>query len=190
MLKDRIQQYIKDSKGPIFEEEKAYLEKHELISIDISVEENTSTRFNNAYIERSDKETEEMIAVESADFLKEPLEYLKKHKNEFIYIESEWFELSGADAVSLEADDVFGNYDVMLGLKLQKKFEKVIRLYLNDHLNGNEKRFDLLFNQDDGLWNLNFALDDLPGFKEDSTIGEAYSLIYRFLFTLAAVAEA
>lgn len=153
-------------------------------------EKDSSNRFEDAYIERCDKETENMIRNESSLFLTQPLDYLKKQKNEFIYLESHWFEGIRVEAVSVEADDVFGTYDVMLGLKLQKKYEKSIKEFLNANLNGDEAKFDLMFSHDDGLWNLNFALNYAEGFQEDITIGEAFQLIYHFLFKLVeAIAE-
>src|SRR3954452_8936082 len=131
MLKDQIKQYIsKQQNNPngnsitIFKEEKEYLEKNQLGDNTQFSEKDVSVRFADAYIERCDKETENMLKNESSSFLTQPLDYLKMHKNEFIYLESNWFDLIGVEAVSLEADDVFGTYDVMLGLKLQKKFEK------------------------------------------------------------------
>ncbi len=141
--------------------------------------------FTDAYIERCDKETENLIRNESPDFLSQPLVYLHKHKNEFIYLESKWFEGIKVDAVSLELDDVFKTYDVMLGLKLQKKFDKKIKEFLNLNLQGEGAKFDLMFIGEDGLWNLNFALNDVEGFEENMSIGEGYQLIYQFLLNLA-----
>lgn len=143
-----------------------------------------NSRFSDAYMERCSKETETMIAVETSAFLNQPIDYLKKHKNEFIYVESLSFEQIGVEGVSLEADDVFGTYDVMLGLKLQKKFEKPLKEHLNSHLHGDEAKFDLMFNLDEGMWNLNFALNYTEGFHEEMSIGDAYQIIYRFLFNL------
>jgi hypothetical protein len=140
--------------------------------------------FSDAYIERCDKETENMIKNETAAFLSQPLAYLKKNKQEFIYLESKLFDEIGVEAVSLEVDDVFGTYDVMLGLKLQKKFDKLLKEYLNEHLNGDEAKFDLMFSQEDGLWNLNFALNYVEGFKEDMLLSEAFIMIYQFLHSV------
>ncbi|OIK15965.1 branched-chain amino acid aminotransferase [Bacillus sp. MUM 116] len=140
--------------------------------------------FEDAYIERCNKETEELIAKEPDSFLNQPLEHLKKHKNEFLYLESKHFEGIHVDAVSLEVDDVFGTYDVMLGLKLQKKFGSALKEELNQTLSGNEARFDLLFSNEDGLWDLNFALNYVEGFKEEFSIREAFVLIYQFLAKL------
>ncbi|MEH7081832.1 branched-chain amino acid aminotransferase [Neobacillus drentensis] len=196
MIKDHIQQYIDEKQSnqktgviTLFKEEKEYAEKNQLAGDLQFSEQDASIRFADAYIERCDKETENMLKNESSAFLNEPLDYLKKHKNEFIYVESNWFDLISVEAVSLEADDVFGTYDVMLGLKLQKKFEKTLKENLNSLLNGDEAKFDLMFSQDDGLWNLNFALNYVEEFREELTIGEAFQLIYRFLFQLVEAVE-
>lgn len=140
--------------------------------------------FNEAYIERCSKETETMIANESSTFLNHPLTYLKEHKNEFIYVESVLFEQVNVEGVSLEMDDVFGTYDVMLGLKLQKKFEKGLKEQLNHSLHADEAKFDLMFSHDDGLWDLNFALNYVDGFKETMSLYETFQLIHQFLSEL------
>jgi hypothetical protein len=196
MIKDHIQQYILEQQSnqktesiTLFKEEKEYLEKNQLVDNLQLSEKDPSVRFADAYIERCDKESENMLKNESSSFLNEPLDYLKKHKNEFIYLESNWFDLIGVEAVSLEADDVFGTYDVMLGLKLQKKFEKALKENLNSQLHGDVAKFDLMFSLEDGLWNLNFALNFVEGFNEKITIGEAFQLIYRFLFQLVEAVE-
>ena len=194
MLKDKMKQYIQDNvngdKLTIFEEEKAYIEKSLLVdNLNGFVEGDANARFEDAYLERCDKETENMLAQETSSFLKQPLSYLMIHKNEFVYLESIWFELISVEAVSIEADDVFGTYDVMLGLKLQKKYDKSIKEYLNKNLQSDEAKFDLLFSADDGLWNLNFALNYVEGFNEKMSIGEAFQLIYRFLFILGESVE-
>ncbi|RFU66542.1 branched-chain amino acid aminotransferase [Bacillus sp. V59.32b] len=176
----------------IYKEEKEYAEKHQLIAEEIkgyiTLAEPVS-RFSNAHIERCDKESEEVITIEEPQFLTQPIEYLKKHKNEFIYLESDWWELVCVDAVSIECDDVFGTYNVMLGLKLQKKYELILKAHLNNALHVGDAKFSLLFDQNEGLWNLNFALDYTDGFKEEMSIGEAYSSIYQFIFKLVEVVE-
>jgi hypothetical protein len=173
----------------LFIEEKDYLLRHGLMKEDVDVVvKSPELRFVDAYIERNDKESEEVISKESNIFLEQPLNYLKKQMNEFIYLESNWFEIIGVDAISLEVDDLFGTYDVMLGLKLQKKFEPSIRMFLKEHL-GDEEKFDLIFSLEDGLWNLNFDLDSVEGFNETITLGRAFQLIYRFLFKLVEAVE-
>jgi hypothetical protein len=148
------------------------------------MENKLNSSFTDAYIERCSKDTETMISNESSIFLNQPITYLKEHKNEFIYVESTLFEQIGVEGVSLEVDDVFGTYDVMLGLKLQKKFEKMLKEQLNNSLNGEEAKFDLMFSHDDGLWDLNFALNYVDGYKEDLSLNEAIQLIHQFLSQL------
>jgi hypothetical protein len=173
----------------LFIEEKDYLLRHGLMKEDVDVVvKSPELRFVDAYIERNDKESEEVISKESNIFLEQPLNYLKKQMNEFIYLESNWFEIIGVDAISLEVDYLFGTYDVMLGLKIQKKFEPSIRMFLKEHL-GDEEKFDLIFSLEDGLWNLNFDLDSVEGFNETITLGRAFQLIYRFLFKLVEAVE-
>ncbi|MEH7118120.1 branched-chain amino acid aminotransferase [Neobacillus vireti] len=196
MLKEKIQKYISEygsqstTEGVVlFREELEYAEQNQLAGESHLVEKDANTRFADAYIERCDKETENMLKNESSLFLSESLQYLKKHKNEFIYLESKWFDFVNVEAISLEADDVFGTYDVMLGLKLQKKYDQKLREFLNGQLHGEEATFDLMFSNEDGLWNLNFALNYVESFREDMTMGEAFQLIYHFLFKLMEAVE-
>jgi len=60
---------------------------------------------------------------------------------------------------------------------------------LDASLYGDEAKFDLIFSHEDGLWNLNFALNFVKGFNEEMTIDEAFQLIYRFLFKLIETVE-
>jgi hypothetical protein len=194
MLKNQMENVLTNmvngGKLEIYKEEKGYVEKHGLIEGNITlIEKEADSRFSDAYIERSDKETEEVIGVEGQAFLNQPINYFKKHMNEFLYLESNWFEIIGVDAVSLEVDDVFRTYDVMLGLKFQKKYDKSIKEYLKEEL-SDEAKFDLMFSADEGIWSLNFDLDSVEGFHEEMTIGEGYRLIYQFLFKLAEAVEA
>jgi hypothetical protein len=200
MLKKQMQEYVNKSIGKedtevqslqLFQEEYNYINKHSLISSEkINVDKiESASRFNDAYIERCDKETENLINEENISFLEQPLSYLKEHKNEFIYLESPWFEIIGVDAVSIEMDDVFGNYDVMLGLRLQKKLEKELKEQLHTLMQESDSSFDVMFSHDDGLWNVNFALNDISGFSENMSIKEAYILVYSSIFKLAEEIE-
>ncbi|MFD1781651.1 branched-chain amino acid aminotransferase [Fredinandcohnia salidurans] len=196
MLQKQMKKYIsselmsEEKQVAVFQEEKEYIERYELISHDVTlIEKDPTTRFREAYIERCDKETEETLSKESFGFLEHPIDYLEKHKNEFLYFESKWLELIGVDAIAFEVNDVFGTYDVMVGLKLQKKFESPLKENLRKELRGDEAKFVLMFNQGDGLWDLNFALNYVNGFKEEMSLEEAYRLIYRFLFTLVERTE-
>jgi hypothetical protein len=204
MLKNRIYQLFAERKEEhrdkenmeieLYPEEIWYLETHKLIPEEIRenitlVEKNEAGRFSDIYIERCNKDSDQLISEEGSGFLKQPIEFLKSHKNEFFYIESQSFDLVETDAISLEIDDVFGTYDVMLGLKLQKKYDSALRGILEDQLSGEHPKFDLMFNREDGLWDLNFTLNYAKGFREDLTIGEACQVIYHFLFTVLDLLE-
>lgn len=189
MLKKQMESYISKSvienKVELFKEEKDYVEMHKLIADDIIiVEKENASRFTDAYMERSNKESEELISEENSAFLSQPIEYLKNNKDEFLYFESKWFELIGVEALSLEVDDVFGTYNAMFGLKFQKKMGEVLKTYLTKELQAEIGSFSLMFNQGDGLWDVNLALDNVKGFREDMTLEEAFDLIYHFLFIL------
>ncbi|MCC3358751.1 branched-chain amino acid aminotransferase [Bacillus sp. REN16] len=193
MLHKQMEKYISTElmnkptaeKVELYQEEKEYIEKYEWIPNDVTIiEKDPTTRFLEAYIERCEKETEGTISTELFVFLEHPIDYLQKHKNEFLYFESNWLDLIGVDAISFEVNDVFGTYDVMAGLKLQKKFGTSLKENLRTNLHGDEAKFELIFNQNDGLWDLNFALNYVNGFKEEMSLEEAFRLIYRFLFKL------
>ncbi|MBY0120437.1 branched-chain amino acid aminotransferase [Bacillus sp. S/N-304-OC-R1] len=152
------------------------------------IEKNDVSLFNDSYIERSSKETEELIAEESVQFFDQPISFLKKHKEQFIYIETSRFNIIGIDSLCLEVDDVFGTYEAMLGLRLQKKHEKTIKDFLEIELMDKNKS-SLLFSQADGLWDFNFAINGIDGFQEEMTISEACRLVYLFLFKLIMTIE-
>lgn len=193
MLKKQMELYISkalsENKVELFKEEKEYAERHHLTNNLTVVEKENNTRFTDAYIERSNKENEELIAEESSAFLSQPLEYLKINKREFLYIESSWFGLIGVETLSLELDDVFGTYNALFGLKFQKKMGNVLKAYLNKELQGETGTYSLMFNQDDGLWDVNFALNSIEGFKEEMSLEDALNLAYRFLFVLVETVE-
>lgn len=137
--------------------------------------------FANLYIERCDKETENFLSEEGQSFLEKSINYLMINKNEFVYFEGSPFHELGIDGLSFEVDDVFGTYNVMLGLKLQKKREGEMKAYLNEELSGDGIKYSLLFDQNDGLWNVNFTLNYVQGFAEDMSFLEGFTLIYHFL---------
>ncbi|MDV7764616.1 branched-chain amino acid aminotransferase [Peribacillus sp. CSMR9] len=194
MLKKQMESYISKSiienKVELFKEERDYVEKHKLIADDITiVEKENTSRFTDAYIERSNKESEELISEENSSFLSQSIEYLKNNKEEFLYFESKWFGLIGVEALSLEMDDVFGTYNAMFGLKFQKKMGEALKTYLTKELQEGIGSFSLMFNQGDGLWDVNFALDNVNGFREDLSLEETFNLIYHFLFILVETIE-
>lgn len=190
-MQEMMNDQVKDSQTiQLLHVEKDYVETNGLIPEGCTVVEvNFQERFADVYIERCDKETEEVIAEEANAFLEQPIHYFTEHKNEFMYLETEVFDLIGVDAISIELDDVFGLYDAMLGLKLQKKYESTIKEFLQTELLGDMVKYDLMFNAQDGLWHINFTLNYVEGFNEEMSIGAAYLLMYTFLFNLVKAVE-
>ncbi|QOR68916.1 branched-chain amino acid aminotransferase [Cytobacillus suaedae] len=148
-----------------------------------------ASRFSDAYIVRSHKETEEIIAEADVEFFRQPLSYFKKHKDEYIYVESKWFEALGVDAVSLELDDLFKTYGVMIGLKQKKNVGPAIKSFLEKELEGESLKYAAMFNGDEGIWDINFSLDYVKGFSDELTIGESYLMIHQLLFKLVTTLE-
>ncbi len=197
MLQSNIQTYIEKEMNvqgqslSLYQEEKEYALQKELIPQNQTIEEKeASSRFKDSYIERVDKETEELILEESPlSFLDTPISYLKEHRSEFLYVESKWFEFIKLDGCSLEVDDVFGTYKVLTGLHIQKKFGSLLKQFFAKELNESPTSVQLLFNDKDGLWDVNIELDAIKEFDEKMSIGEALVLTYRFLFHLVEYVE-
>ena len=197
MLQSNIQTYIEKEMNvqgqslSLYQEEKEYALQKELVPQNLMIEEKeASSRFKDSYIERVDKETDELIAEESPlSFLDTPLSYLKEHRSEFLYVESKWFEFIKLDGCSFEVDDVFGTYKVLTGLHMQKKFGSVLKQFFAKELNESPTSVQLLFNDKDGLWDVNIELDAIKEFNEKMSIGEALVLTYRFFFHLVEYVE-
>lgn len=190
MLKQQLENYIEnhisENKIELFDIEKKFAEKHQLLSSDLIV---TEKAFHTDVLERCNKETEELIATETPAFLGKSISYLKEQANEFVYVESSDFELIRIDAVALEFDDVFETYTALFGLKLQKKFGDAIKNYLNTHLTGDNAKYSVMFSGEDGLWDVNVPLDYIEGFNEEQSFEEIYNMIYRFFFKLVEEIE-
>jgi hypothetical protein len=99
-------------------------------------------------------------------------------------LESNAFEVIRVDAVVLEFDEVFETYTALFGLKLQKKYGDDMKAYLDTHLNGDGSKYSVMFSSEDGLWDMNFALDYVDGFSEELTFIEILQLMYNFIFKL------
>ncbi|WP_421536015.1 hypothetical protein [Priestia sp. D3YE.R1] len=197
MLQSNIQTYIEKEMNvqgqslSLYQEEKEYALQKELVPQNLMIEEKeASSRFKDSYIERVDKETDELIAEESPlSFLDTPLSYVKEHRSEFLYVESKWFEFIKLDGCSFEVDDVFGTYKVLTGLHMQKKFGSLLKQFFTKELNESPTSVQLLFNDKDGLWDVNIELDAIKEFDEKMSIGEALVLTYRFFFYLVEYIE-
>lgn len=189
MLKEQMKQWLeRQSIVKLFPEEKTYVESEQLAT-NVEITKIEANRFADVYIERLWKETEELIKEEDIDFLNERLSYLRKHIAQFIYIETEELGMLGIDGISLEVEDVFQVYSVLFGLKVKKNKEKAILHYFNDHLTGEIPKYSMMFNQADGLWDINFTFDYVEGFQEKMSLREAFERIYRFLFQLVVHLE-
>ncbi|MCY9020262.1 hypothetical protein MOF32_19410 [Priestia megaterium] len=197
MLQSNIQTYIEKEMSvqgqslSLYQEEKEYALQKELVPQNLMIEEKeASLRFKDSYIERVDKESDELVAEESPlSFLDTPISYLKEHRSEFLYIESKWFEFIKLDGCSFEVDDVFGTYKVLTGLHMQKKFGSLLKQFFAKELNESPTSVQLLFNDKDGLWDVNIELDAIKEFNEKMSIGEALVLTYRFFFHLVEYVE-
>lgn len=168
--------------------EKDYAEKHGLIPSPIKVVEKEN-RFDQAYVERCEKETIALVIVETPKFLDEQIDHLKTHSKEFLYVEDTSFDLVGIDALSMEVDDVFGMYTALFGLKMKKQYDAAIKDYLDTHLKNDTGKFSVSFSGQDGLWNMNLAVNCIDGFHADMTLLAAYELVYTFVFQMIETIE-
>ncbi|MEI4768318.1 branched-chain amino acid aminotransferase [Psychrobacillus sp. FJAT-51614] len=193
MISEKLNKKIKEANGEVINllmEEKEFAERKQLISADqkvIITEKNE--QYTNAIIERLDKETDESVSKGTIEFLRAPLSHFKEKQNEYVYIESESFDVINIDAIALEFDEVFEVYTAMFGLALQKKFGASIRDYLDQHFDSQKMNYSLMFSGEDGLWEVNLPLNYIAGFKEDFTIEQTYQFLYSFIFSLVEWVE-
>lgn len=135
-------------------------------------------------VERCSKETEDTITAEAVTFVTTPIQYLKENQGEFIYLECTEFQDIRVDAVALEFDDAFSMYTALFGLKLQKKHSEAIHRYLKEHVKPALGSSSAAFSGQEGLWELNIAIDCIEGFNEQLTIEEVCHLLYHFVAQL------
>ena len=196
MISKHMKKYVEDSlqsgaaECRVSPEEKAYIEKHGILSGNLIAVAEETEPFGEAYLELCDKESEEMIAEKDTAFLGQPVRYFKEHINEFLYVEAVEFDRIGVDSACFEVDDVFGSYEALLGLKLQKKHDKAIKEFVGAHIDQDEGRFSMMFNANEGIWDINVSLDGLSGFEESFTVQEALSFVRSFIFRLMEAVEA
>lgn len=196
MLKKQMQTYIGEqakTDGPIFffSEEKNYLLSHQLIEEEKIEETNTPARFASLYLELANKETDESLNADmDASFLQTKINYLAEKLEEYLYIETDAFSIIGVESLSLEVDSVFRTYEGIFGLKAPKKTEGAIRSFFEKTLEGDDITYNLMFNAQDGLWDVNLPIQAIPGFSAEMSIGDAIKLIYLFLFQLGEELEA
>jgi hypothetical protein len=140
-------------------------------------------------LERCSKETEDTLQAEGQAFAQTKISYLKENLGEFIYAESTQFQEIRVDAVALEFDDAFNLYTALFGLKLQKKHGEAIRNYLKANVKSALGSSSASFSGQEGLWELNIAVDCIEGFSEELSIQEVYELLYQFVAQLLQTLE-
>jgi hypothetical protein len=179
-----------NSEVELFIEEKEFAERNNLLKEDQTVViKEKNNQFSDGIIERYNKETDELISKESSGFLDSPLSYFKENQNEYLYMESESFDILGVDAIALEFDEVFEVHTAMFGLAVQKKFGQTLRDYLNEHFNSEKMNYSLMFSGEDGLWEVNIPLNYLDQFKENFTLKETMHFLFTFLFSMVEATE-
>ena len=146
--------------------------------------------FTVSALERCNKETEETLAVETVEFLQQNISYLKAHQEEFLYAESSAFANAKMDAVVLEFDEMFKVYTALFGLRLQKKVNQQLKTYLRDHLKGMLGSSSAMFDANEGIWEVNIALDAIEGFAGEETFEQAYELLIEFVKNMLMAIEA
>ena len=182
MLKKQIELLMNEQvNGALLDVEKVYAKKHAILSDQDIIE---TTTLPVEVLERCDKETEELVAEETASFLAMPVHYLKEHPNEFLYVASARLDVIRVDSFALEFDEMFGVYSALFGLRLQKKQSEFLHTYLKAHLQHEKMTYSVSFAEKDGLWDVNIALDALGEFSEAATIDEVLVRLYRFIFAL------
>ncbi|MGN4127194.1 branched-chain amino acid aminotransferase [Lysinibacillus sphaericus] len=161
--------------------EKAYAEKHGLL-LNRTVQDLSYLHVN--VIERCDKLSEELLAEESQSFLERAVQYLREHAKEFMYVASDRLAVIRVDSFALEFDEAFGVYSALFGLRLQKKQGELLHTYLTTHLQHENMTYSAAFSGQDGLWEINLALNALDEFSEQQSFEEVLVCLYRFIFGL------
>lgn len=195
MLQKRYQEFLTQhaqngEKLQVSEQEYNYVNQQtEINSSNLLVTENP-LKLLSSYVERVEKESEETIKVMDESFLQQDYSFLYRKKSEYVYIESDWFSVIGVESLSIEVDDVFTNIELMFGLKLQKKKENEIKTFFTEHLQAEKGRVSVLFNGQDGLFDINVSLEALPAFREEMSFSEIVTALYDLLFSLHLSLEA
>lgn len=163
-------------------EEKDFAEKNLLLPEGLNIL--PQDLFNDAIIERYNKETDELIAKEPTSFLKTPASYLKDNMQEYVYLEANMLDVVSVDAIAVEYDEVFEVYTAMFGLFIQKKYTAEIRAFLDEHYNSEKMQYSIMFAGNEGLWEINLPINYIKGFDDSFTMEEVYQLLYSLIFKL------
>ncbi|SDN04992.1 hypothetical protein SAMN05518871_103149 [Psychrobacillus sp. OK028] len=142
--------------------------------------------FNEAIIERYNKETDELIAKETKEFLQNPLTFYKEHLQEYTFLETKVLDDVSVDAIAVEYDEVFEVYTAMFGLFIQKKYTNELRAFLDEHYNPEKVQYSMMFAGNEGLWEINLPINYLKGYDDSFTIEDVYQFLYTLIFKLVA----
>lgn len=174
----------------LYENEKKYAIKHQLLPENVKITlEDPALRFQDAYLERCEKGTIQLIIVEAPVFFNENIEHLKTHQREFLYVEASALTRLGVDALSMEFDDVSSTYTARFGLKTLKNDKSTLENALNDYLKDEQPKHPIAFSENGGLWNISLPINGIDGFYTEMTLLEAYELVYSFIFTILETVE-
>ncbi|MCM3757635.1 hypothetical protein M3197_09045 [Sporosarcina aquimarina] len=165
--------------------QKEFLEKNGLLSSDVKVLE--APAFAPSY-SLSNKETDEPIET-PVNAGKLAVSYVKTQPNDYMFAEESLFATIGIDGIVLEMDDVFGTITALFGLQVQKKHGEWLKKYIDAQLGTAPGTRSLMFSSDDGLWDVNIALDYVDGFSENDTFDETLELVYKFVFNMLIALE-
>lgn len=141
-------------------------------------------------IEICNKETEEVISTENASFLTEKISRLKEKHEEFIYVESADYEAHKMDAVVFEYDEMFNVYSALFGLRLKKVYSSAMQTFFKENLTDMLGSSSAIFEANEGIWEINIALDAIEGFTGEETIEAANELIVGFIDQLVTTITA
>ena len=85
---------------------------------------------------------------------------------------------------------MFKVYTALFGLRLQKKVNQQLKAYLRDNLKGMLGSSSAMFEGNEGIWEVNIALNAIEGFTGEETIEQAYELLINFVKTMLGALEA
>ncbi|MGG0644888.1 hypothetical protein ABE021_13210 [Sporosarcina gallistercoris] len=165
--------------------QKEFLVNKGLLSPEVKVLE--APAFSPSY-SLSNKETDEPLEtpVNAGELA---VSYVKTQPNDYMFAEDTSFTTIGIDGVVLEMDDVFGTITALFGLQVQKKHGEWMKKYIDTKLGTAPGTRSLMFSADDGLWDVNIALDYVDGFSETHTFNETLELVYEFVFNMLVALE-
>ncbi|WP_277585358.1 branched-chain amino acid aminotransferase [Psychrobacillus antarcticus] len=187
MITNKLTKKIEQSTGnevALTNEEKDFAEKNQLLPAGVNVV--LQSFFNEAIIERYNKETDELITKESIEFLQSPVSYLKDNIQEYTFLETPVLDIVSVDAIAVEYDEVFEVYTAMFGLFIQKKYTAEIRAFLDAHYDAEKMQYSMMFAANEGLWEINLPINYLKGFDDSFSIEEMYQFLYSLIFQLIA----